>query len=441
MELSRFVVTYRDVRPGEHVLYDVLSDRYAGVDSAALEAVARWSGGDGPSSPEEEQAAEALYAQGVLVAGRDEDDARLRAHLEAASEGEPGEMRVTLMPTLACNIACTYCFQKDSPAFTKMSDEDRDLALEWILRRVDERALRVLHVHYFGGEPLTRKAFVLHTAEVLHESMRARGGRFDWSMTTNGIGLDVPFAQAMRRFGQGSIKVTLDGDRETHDRTRVRRDGSGTFDEIFANVAAVAPYLRVRIGGNFTPDQVASFERLLERLDAEGVTPLLEAVRFKPVIDVSRSANSTCSTCADGKQEVQALVQLNRSIEKRRLGPHAGETLESMLGPCELHWKNSYVIDPKGLVYKCPAVAGRPEMAVASVRGESEKVAPLVALRPWEQCGDCPYLPVCVGGCLGGKYLQTGRTDQVACKKESFEASFRRSVISRYLAEFPDAGG
>jgi uncharacterized protein len=102
-----------------------------------------------------------------------------------------------------------------------------------------------------------------------------------------------------------------------------------------------------------------------------------------------------------------------------------------------LHWKNNYTIDPNGLVYKCPAVAGRPEMAVTTVRGGSEKVAPLVALRPWEQCGDCPYLPVCVGGCLGGKYLKTGRTDQVACKKESFEASFHESVVSRYLAEFP----
>jgi uncharacterized protein len=107
-----------------------------------------------------------------------------------------------------------------------------------------------------------------------------------------------------------------------------------------------------------------------------------------------------------------------------------------MLGPCELHWKNSYTIDPEGHVYKCPAVAGRPEMAVTSVRGEGEKIAPLVALRPWEECGDCPYLPVCVGGCLGGKFLQTGRTDQVACRKESFAANFRESVIARYLEEF-----
>jgi uncharacterized protein len=295
-----------------------------------------------------------------------------------------------------------------------------------------------LHLHYFGGEPLTRKPFLLHTAEVLHSAMRARAGRFEWSITTNGIGLDLPFVRGMQQFGDGSIKVTLDGDKETHDAARVWRSGKGTFDEIFANVAALAPHVRLRIGGNFLPHQVESYERLLARLDSAGITPLLEAVRFKPVIDVTRGAAATCTSCADGKEEVRALVQINRAVASRRLGPHMGETLEGMLGPCELHWKNSYTIDPEGHVYKCPAVAGRPEMAVTSVRGEglAEKIAPLVALRPWEQCGDCPYLPVCVGGCLGGKFLKTGRTDQVACKKESFAANFRESVTKRYLEEF-----
>jgi len=43
---------------------------------------------------------------------------------------------------------------------------------------------------------------------------------------------------------------------------------------------------------------------------------------------------------------------------------------------------------------------------------------------------------VCVGGCLGGKYLKTGRMDEVACKKDIFELSFRESVTRRYFAEF-----
>ena len=39
MHLSRFVVAYRDVRPGEHVLYNVLTDHYIGIDGATFDAV------------------------------------------------------------------------------------------------------------------------------------------------------------------------------------------------------------------------------------------------------------------------------------------------------------------------------------------------------------------------------------------------------------------
>jgi uncharacterized protein len=442
MQLSRFVVPYHNVRPGEHVLYSVLEDRYIGVDEPTLKALDRWRQDPLPADATERETQEALLDDGFLVHERAQDDERLRAYLDKAREGIPGALYVTLMPTLQCNLACSYCFQKEHPAFTKMSSPTEDATLEWILRMVDERGLSKLHLHYFGGEPTTRKDYCLRTAEVLAASMAARGGEFHWQMTTNGVLLDLEFAKAMEQFGKGSFKITLDGDKETHDQGRIYRDGRGTFEVIFDNlVALVKAGVRVRLGGNFFPDQAASFEKLLDRLERAGVAQLLEGVKFKPIVDTQQRALGTCTTCS-AKEETQALVQLNRSIERRQMASpqQRSETLEGLLGPCELHWKNNYTIDPEGNVYKCPAVAGLPALAVTQVASQAaERIAPLLELRPWEQCGDCPYLPVCVGGCLGGKFLKTGRRDQVSCKKDLFAQSFRETVVHRYLAEFPQA--
>jgi uncharacterized protein len=441
MRLSRFVVAYSDVRRGEHVLYNVLEDRYAGIDEITREAISRWARGEEPSTAEERECRGALVEDGFLVEDRAADDQRLRAHLDAASEGIPGTLYVTLMPTLQCNLACSYCFQKEHPAFGKMSSATEDATLEWLLQRIDERGLSRLHVHYFGGEPTTRKDYCLRTAAALSASMNARGGSFTWEMTTNGVHLDGGFAREMESFGPGSFKVTLDGDKETHDRMRVYRDGRGSFDLIFENVAALARAgSKVYVSGHFFPDQAASFEKLLDRLEQTGISRLLAGVQFRPMVDTQKLGSGTCTGCSE-KQETQTLVQLNKSIERRRMAPAPGQgsTLEGLLGPCELHWKNNYTIDPEGRVYKCPAVAGLPGLEVAQVASHGpEKVAPLVELRPWEKCGDCPYLPVCVGGCLGGKFLKTGRRDEVACKKDMFETSFRESVVHRYLAEFPE---
>ncbi|MBS2020886.1 MAG: radical SAM protein [Deltaproteobacteria bacterium] len=437
MQLSRFVVTYENVRPSEHILYSVLTDQSVGIDDATRDALRRWESGSRPRNASERATIQALTEDGFLVPSRETDDQALMAHLDKASEGIEGTMMVTLMPTLACNLACGYCFQKDSPAFNTMHRETEDATLEWILNEVDKRGMRTLSIHYFGGEPLNRKEFCVRSAEVLSSAMRARGGSFNWTMTTNGVELTPEFAKRMVAHGPGAIKVTLEGDKDTHDKVRVYRNGKGTFDRILDNVISCSPIVKMRVGGNFLPHEGPSYERLLDRLEAAGLANVLDGVKFKPRQDIERDA-SGCSGCSHQSQEAtQTLVQLNRSISKRKLGTHEGEALEGMLGPCELHWKNNVTIDPDGLIYKCPAVAGRPELAVGKVTEDAPLgVAPLVKSRPWEKCGDCAYMPVCVGGCLGGQWIRTGRTDQVDCRKEAFERAFEDTIKRRYLAEF-----
>ena len=81
MQLSRFTVTYEGIRPGEHVLYNVLEDRYAGVDDLTLGALTRWGAGEEPATAEERESQEILREDGFLVRERAEDDARVRAIL------------------------------------------------------------------------------------------------------------------------------------------------------------------------------------------------------------------------------------------------------------------------------------------------------------------------------------------------------------------------
>ena len=72
MELSRFVVAYRDVRPGEHVLYSVLTDRYIGIDQATSDAVEHWTRGRRPADAAERETAKVLLEEGQAELGRPE---------------------------------------------------------------------------------------------------------------------------------------------------------------------------------------------------------------------------------------------------------------------------------------------------------------------------------------------------------------------------------
>jgi uncharacterized protein len=439
VRLSRFVVTHRDVLPGEHVLYDVVGDRYVGVDDGGLAAIARWRAA--PPAEAERDGAAALAELGFVVEDDAADERRLQEAERKGRGGPAGQTYVTLLTTLSCNLACTYCSQTGFPAAGHMSAGTEEATVEFVMGRVAAAGSPRLTVHYIGGEPLLRADLVLRTAHRFADAMRERGGSFDWELTTNAVGLRSGFVNELLAFGPGAIKVTLDGDRETHDRARVRRDGRGTFDEVMAallDVARNSPGVSLRVGGNLQGGDEASFSCLLDRLVAEGLRGQLEWVRFKPVVETAACGSACGNGVAAGP-----LVQLNQKADRTGLARVQGAGGIDALGACELHWDNAFTVDPRGRVYRCFAVAGRPEMAVGDVWKGVERLAPLAEGSPWRSnsaCQSCPFVPVCFGGCLGGAYLASGRTGEVRCRREYFETAFREEVVSRYLAEFhPEA--
>ena len=88
----------------------------------------------------------------------------------------------------------------------------------------------------------------------------------------------------MLPFGLSGVKITLDGDRDTHNRMRPLRGGQGTFDRIVENMRAVAGRVRIAIGGNFDESSVDSYPALLEFLREQEFADKLVKVNFKPIV-------------------------------------------------------------------------------------------------------------------------------------------------------------
>src|SRR5207247_9260560 len=84
--------------------------------------------------------------------------------------------------------------------------------------------------------------------------------------------------------GLRGSKITLDGDRDTHNRMRPLRGGQGTFDRIVENVRQVAALVPISIGGNFDESSADSYPALLQFLREQDFADKLVKVTFKPVI-------------------------------------------------------------------------------------------------------------------------------------------------------------
>ena len=201
------------------------------------------------------------------------------------------ELHVTVLTTLQCNFACDYCLQGDhgeyNKSVTKMSPETARHVCEWFVERLDSVKPRKLVLTSFGGEPLLNLEALYAISERAYDETQKRGVESEINIITNGLLLTREIVDHLKPLGLNGVKVTLDGDRETHDRMRPLRGGQATFDRIVENIRQVADRCNIAIGGNFDEDSVDSYPALLDFLKEQSFADSLVKVAFKPIISTT----------------------------------------------------------------------------------------------------------------------------------------------------------
>lgn len=143
-------------------------------------------------------------------------------------------LELTILPTEKCNFRCTYCYEDF--LIGRMKPE----IVRGVKALISARApnLAELQINWFGGEPLLALAVMREISSHAHDLARAHGFQFNGGLTTNGYLLTRPVLDELLELRQNFFQVTLDGWGETHDKTRRRADGNGTFEKIWANLLA-----------------------------------------------------------------------------------------------------------------------------------------------------------------------------------------------------------
>ena len=402
----------------------------------------------------EREAADTLMAHGFLVPDREAERQALDEYFRVVRE-DTSELRVTVLTTLQCNFACDYCYQGDHGDYNqhaaKMSMETAERVAAWTEAKLDEVAPQGFALTFFGGEPLLNLPVTYYLAERLWHACQARGVRMHVNLITNGLLLTPEVVDRLLPFGLAGVKVTLDGDRETHDRMRPLRGGQGTFDRIIRNVGAVADRCRISIGGNFDASSVDSYPALLDFLREQDFAGSIAKVAFKPVIRAPEStapkgfipltavgadgqplgatcmtsagagsATGVCDTChfADEK-----LAFLRDETRKRGFSTPDGVHM----GPCEIHRRHAHTIGPDGSLYACPGFTGDMGLSTGHISGGADPLRARAAARfeklaAWKECQDCAFIPVCAGGCTTAAHAELGDLDKPSCHKTNFEA-------------------
>ncbi len=132
---------------------------------------------------------------------------------------KPQLRRLFLELTLRCNENCLHCGSRCGDVASEEMPAERYYELLDKISRDFSRRLPMLCIT--GGEPLLRKEF----PEIM---AYAKGLGFRWGMTSNATLIDEEKIKMLKDTGMGTISVSIDGLRQTHDEFR---RSPGGFDK------------------------------------------------------------------------------------------------------------------------------------------------------------------------------------------------------------------
>jgi uncharacterized protein len=407
---SRYNFRFR-ADDGRDVAYNAATGAMLRLDGAESALFSRFLDGDADAEdtagdPEAARVREAMVRGGFLVDDAVDEVARLTFR-SLARRYSSEFFYLTIMPTLACNMACPYCYETPRPGV--MSDETADRLVAWAERRA--RTCRQVAVGWFGGEPLLAFRTVERISRGLSETCRRHGAGFSASMTTNAYGLTPRIARRLPDLGIRTLQVTLDGPREEHDRRRCLKAGRRreTYDRIVGNVAHVLEAVagvRVILRVNYDERSYATLPRLLHELPPvirDGCEIYFRQVYPPPQWwDRDRPAKETSvprgRDHVDDEPLLRLAIDLGYSLKLTSFAPQAGY--------CEADYLGNFVVDPDGNLHKC-TVAFDEDHRVGRLEAGGEVTLDEALLSRWmvrprhesRRCRTCRMLPTCVGGC------------------------------------------
>lgn len=256
-------------------------------------------------------------------------------------------LRLTIYPTEQCNFRCSYCYQYYENS--KMSEEMVCALLSFLNKRLN--SLKVLHINWFGGEPLLAQDIIYKVSDLIQNSKKNNQSlRYIGNITTNGYLLDSLTFKDLFEHGIKTYQITLDGLESEHNKTRKLINGKGTFQKIWKNLLEIKSSncegnIKIRI--HYNESNYKDLVPLISCIKTEFLSDKRFKIYFRPVEKFGGKNDSDIISVPYEKQKeitnyLKSYVGNNDNLYNK---------FENYI--CYASQLNSFVIRANGFIQKC----------------------------------------------------------------------------------------
>jgi len=270
-------------------------------------------------------------------------------------------MNISWYSTMRCNLRCSFCYLRDV-----LNKGDEELPFEELKALVEQVAKHRPSFFITGGEPLMRPDLVDIVREIKKHGMFV-------GINSNGTLLTREKADALISAGLDYLCVSIDGNRETHDRIRGTK---GAFDKAANNLKYFCSRkndTHVLINCTICRDNLGQPDSVIKVAKRTGVDELtLQHLSYLSDSEIQKLTGLNLVYYKDTmklyRQEiVDAIVQLKEKAKREGISVFFKPPLSdsqvfnwysddfSYEGKCFYPWR-SLRLGPDGSVYPCSMI-------------------------------------------------------------------------------------
>ena len=353
------------------------------------------------------------------------------AALHRKQEKEAQHSGIMLLMSYNCNLACKYCYQQGhrphksqavmTPAFIDSLFEKH---LPHLIPGVNYKSFDVT---FYGGEPFLaeNKAVIRKTLAFTKKHSIPAGAISNATKVDTMLDLFGPGPGLVNR-----VQISLDGNTELHDASRIPISGDGTFDKIIDNIAMLLERkTKISIRLNLSRPTLPSVPQLIKELKSRKILGHKYAsIYASPLHDNIADVDATdFMDVAELSSQVFGLgIDLEHPVSLRANEMSYLFSLEKGIGLthtcfCMQTMQRTLVVDPFGDLYACFEEAGYPQFRVGHVSDSGVEFFPLYEtyktrhISNMDECIKCSVALACGGQCGVKSRAKTGDLHKPHC--------------------------
>lgn len=412
----RNVVCYNSLRDS----YCVLSNRDALLLRENLDELAE-------KSP---NVHDALIEKGFIIDDATDEFELLKNEYNKAIDSN-NVYRLTILPSLDCNLRCWYCFEKHVQG-SHLEQETADAIFNHVVRVFElQPDLRHLEVELFGGEPLLYLKDELYPLlKRIKDYITSIDKTVSFFFVTNAVCVNEETIPLLADL-DASFQISIDGFKDRHDKVKyIPETGEGTYNRMIRTVRLIQEkidysYINLRI--NYDDETLEHMPELMVDLDF--------ADRDRIGVHLER-VWQTGDKATNDNQRLKEMINLWMS----RGFAVSYMNLSRRSFSCKASSRNQLVAACDGAVYKCTGrdfTCGHQDGSLnadGTVDWKEDKLNERMMIVTFDNdmCRDCRFLPLCWGPCCQ-KQMESGPHDlERYCQKRNMELKLSDYILYRF---------